>query len=189
MQSAIIFLWFGLSLADAGKGELYPFRTASGKNGFIDENGRIVIEAKFDNVRGFFDGLAKVKTDAGWSFIDRTGKTILEEPADWFCGFFSEGFCCFRRRSMSRELWGFCDRTGAVVIEPRFAEVSAFYEGLAAVKLHNNWGYVDKTGAREHSQIVSEKGACGTVFLWHNSDSRMHAIGRRSYGPQVDCHA
>ena len=46
---------------------------------------------------------------------------------------------------------GFIDRTGRVVIEPRFRETSGFSEGLAAVKIIGSdgeyaWGYIDRTG-------------------------------------------
>ena len=38
------------------------------------------------------------------------------------------------------------NREGKVVIEPRYDDAEPFYEGLAAVKLGEKWGYVDQRG-------------------------------------------
>lgn len=44
--------------------------------------------------------------------------------------------------------WGFIDKTGKVVIEPRFAQLENFSEGLAAARIERagKWGYIDRTG-------------------------------------------
>jgi hypothetical protein len=41
---------------------------------------------------------------------------------------------------------GFIDMKGKMQIPPYFDEVGEFYEGLAPVKLGDNWGYIDKKG-------------------------------------------
>jgi hypothetical protein len=46
-----------------------------------------------------------------------------------------------------QEDWhGFIDRTGKLVIPPRFEDAQSFSQGLAGVKLNGKWGYIDKTG-------------------------------------------
>ena len=42
--------------------------------------------------------------------------------------------------------FGFIDRRGEVVVEPRFDHAEDFSEGLAAVAVSGKWGYIDKTG-------------------------------------------
>jgi hypothetical protein len=42
---------------------------------------------------------------------------------------------------------GFIDKTGKVMIEPRFEQAEDFSEGLAAVKIGDWWGYIDTKGA------------------------------------------
>jgi hypothetical protein len=42
--------------------------------------------------------------------------------------------------------WGYIDKTGKLVIEPRFKEASVFSDGLARVVLTDNFGYIDCTG-------------------------------------------
>ncbi len=42
--------------------------------------------------------------------------------------------------------WGYIDKTGKVVIEPRFTDVSLFSGGVARVKTDKGYGLIDKTG-------------------------------------------
>ena len=41
---------------------------------------------------------------------------------------------------------GFIDKTGKMVIKPRFTVAGPFSEGLAAFSLGNGEGFIDKTG-------------------------------------------
>ncbi len=41
---------------------------------------------------------------------------------------------------------GFLDFQGNIVIQPQFEEVNDFEEDMAAVKVGDKWGFVDKTG-------------------------------------------
>lgn len=58
--------------------ELAPVRfRKNGKKGFIDNKGKIVIEPKYDLVvTPFRDGLALVKSNGQYIYIDKTGKVI-----------------------------------------------------------------------------------------------------------------
>lgn len=43
--------------------------------------------------------------------------------------------------------WGFLDRTGKIIIEPRFdAAVGSFSEGLASVLVDGKYGFLNNTG-------------------------------------------
>jgi hypothetical protein len=42
--------------------------------------------------------------------------------------------------------WGYIDRKGEWVINPRFDRASGFSQGLASVGMGKRWGYIDKTG-------------------------------------------
>jgi hypothetical protein len=41
---------------------------------------------------------------------------------------------------------GCIDKTGKVIVEPKFEEVEAFSEGLAFVEIEGKRGFIDKTG-------------------------------------------
>jgi uncharacterized protein YkuJ len=64
------------------------------KSGFIDKNGKVVIELQFDNAGNFSEGLAEVKKDDKYGFIDKSGKVVIEPQFD-NAGNFSEGFASF----------------------------------------------------------------------------------------------
>ena len=44
------------------------------------------------------------------------------------------------------ELYGFIDKEGNWIVEPRFESAYSFSEGMAAVRLDDNWGYIDSNG-------------------------------------------
>jgi WG containing repeat len=66
---------------------------------------------------------------------------------------FSEGLApAAIRTPENRMFWGYIDKTGKWVIQPRFADAWAFSYGLAPVQAHSEvegsdkYGYIDKTG-------------------------------------------
>ena len=59
----------------------------SKKYGYKDENGNIVIPAKYDDALDFSDGLALVKIKGKYGFIDKTDKLVIPAKYDdawWF---------------------------------------------------------------------------------------------------------
>jgi hypothetical protein len=42
--------------------------------------------------------------------------------------------------------WGYTDREGGLVIDPRFDQASPFSERIAPVQVGHRWGYVDHEG-------------------------------------------
>ncbi len=49
----------------------------SGKWGYIDKTGTVVIKPQFDYAYNFYEGLARVKIGKRSGFIDRTGKFVV----------------------------------------------------------------------------------------------------------------
>lgn len=62
----------------------------TGKWGYIDRTGRIVINPQFEEAGDFSEGLARVKTGGKWGYIDRTGR-FLVNPQFEEAGDFSQG--------------------------------------------------------------------------------------------------
>lgn len=131
-----------------GDGELYGYRTAAGK---------VVIPPKYALAMPFVDAVAAVAADAGWVFIDRTGKElasafVFDNVADEFV----DG----RARIIDGEKHGFIASTGEIVVPPAWSFVEPFSGGFAAVcegctreehgehymMTGGKWGYVDRTG-------------------------------------------
>ncbi|HBK2048805.1 TPA: WG repeat-containing protein [Campylobacter coli] len=48
----------------------------------MDKNGEFAIKPKFDDIWDFSEGLAKVKLNGRWGFIDRSGKFVIEPKFD-----------------------------------------------------------------------------------------------------------
>ena len=47
----------------------------------------------------------------------------------------------------TKDKWGFIDKTGAWIVEPKFDDAESFIDGAAVVNIAGKWGYIDKTGA------------------------------------------
>lgn len=56
---------------------------------------------------------------------------------------FSEGLVAVRVNGKV----GFMDKSGNIVIEPKYDDVFPFSEGRAPVELKGKWGYIDKKGS------------------------------------------
>jgi len=52
------------------------YQSSSGKSGFMDQTGRVVIEAVYDRALNFQDGLALVKLDDQVKYIDHAGRVV-----------------------------------------------------------------------------------------------------------------
>jgi hypothetical protein len=97
---------------------------------FIDKNGDIVINPQFEDIGGFGNALAPVKSDGKWGFIDKDAYSYFDKLA----AVKFEG------------KWGYVDKEGKYVINPQFDEAGNFEDGLAAVRVGERWGYIDPKG-------------------------------------------
>jgi hypothetical protein len=58
--------------------DAYTAVKIDGKWGFVDKNGKVVIEPQYDDARSFSNGYAAVKTGGKWGFIDAEGSIVIE---------------------------------------------------------------------------------------------------------------
>jgi hypothetical protein len=128
----------------------------SGKAGYIDVTGRIVIEPTLpagDNFFGeFHEGLLAVKDQSGFRYIDRSGNIVLTSDA-WLAFDFSSGLAPASRYAGfpadKFPKWGFIDRKGNFAIPAQYFWADPFSEGLARVSVAAevcSTGYVDAGG-------------------------------------------
>ena len=104
-------------------------RILGGKNGYIDKTGTVVIPCKFDQAYTFHEGLARVRQNGKYVFIDKTGTEVFtiedgSDPDD-----FSDGLSRVNRDGKT----GFIDKTGRVAIPCKFDGAHAFSEGMAVI--------------------------------------------------------
>lgn len=105
--------------------------TVNGKDGFIDRDGKIVIDPVFEKAYPFTDGLAAVQKQGAWGFIDTQGRVVIV-PQFVSVGHFSEGLAIFEGKQCPNKK-GYIDKHGKVVIEPRFDAAADFRNGVAKV--------------------------------------------------------
>jgi hypothetical protein len=135
--------------------------------GYIDRSGEVVIPPRFDRAGPFSEGLAAVvlsaaspAKEARCGYIGHDGELFFTLPGRG-CQSFSGGRAAVRlwedvgEEDLPRERWGYVDRAGTMVIEPRFvpgfvgrteAADWRFSEGLACVLLGDRAGFIDRSG-------------------------------------------
>jgi hypothetical protein len=118
-----------------------------GKYGFIDKEGKMKINAQFDGVTNFNEGVAlvgkinKEEKDVLLGFINKKGELVINyQFKDAF--FFQEGLA----QVGDGKKYGFIDKTGKYVINPQFDHVNYFKNSLASIQQGNMAGYIDKEG-------------------------------------------
>jgi hypothetical protein len=110
--------------------------------GFINKDGQFKVSADYEAATGFFsEGLAAVKKDGQWGFVDQAGAVRVQFKYDAAADF-SEGLAAVR----TGELWGYMTKTGALAIEPCFDQADPFKDGLARVVIEDEVRYIDKKG-------------------------------------------
>ncbi len=136
---------------------LAAVQTRSGKWGYINTQARMVIPAKFELVQEqFCDGIAFVRVDGLYGYIDTTGKFLIP-PTFFDAGTFHEGLAAAAVSASSDEKnkilqangdlhCGFIDRFGHQAIAPKFTGARNFSEGLCAVQSGTKWGFINDRG-------------------------------------------
>lgn len=102
----------------------------------------------YDAALDFSEGLAAVRLDGKWGFIDKTGEIVI--PFQYYMvDSFSEGLAV---ATMDPDgLVGYIDKTGTEVIPYIYKGANPFIEGVAAVQTEDDSGpnifFIDQTGA------------------------------------------
>lgn len=121
--------------------KLYPV-LLDGEWGYINSDGRIIIEPEFQWAGPFRDGRAHVYNSWRHGFIDEHGEWLVE-PRFQDARNFSEGLAAVELDGR----WGYIDRSGAFAINPQFREPGDFSEGRAFVRdASYDWNYIDTNG-------------------------------------------
>ena len=81
---------------------------------------------------------------AGYTYIDRLGRVVIDAGAYRSAGSFSDGLAPVCTPGGA---WGYIDAAGRLLIEPQFYSTLGFSDGLAAVcSPGGEWGFIDKSG-------------------------------------------
>ncbi len=123
------------------------------KGGFINYSGEVVIKNTFSPYIGltlerpeFSEGLCLVTKNKKYVFIDKKGEIKIDKNWSIFktrVRNFKCGRAFFRDEN---NLWGIIDRTGKIIISPKYINVQDFSENLAAVVKNELYGFIDING-------------------------------------------
>ncbi|MBX2975526.1 MAG: WG repeat-containing protein [Ignavibacteriaceae bacterium] len=125
--------------------------------GYIDKTGKVVIPFQYYTAMPFYDDVTTTYSPASadgssqirWSIINKDGKVLVESFPNHHSNetYFVEGLA----RNQIQFNYGYVDKSGKNVIEPKFVEVRDFSDGMAAVKGETptgeyKWGFINKDG-------------------------------------------
>jgi hypothetical protein len=161
------------------------------KYGYVDEQVKMIIFPQFEDAGDFSEGLAPVKRDGKWGYVDHQGRVVIapqfssadsfheglalvgipKEPPSQAGESLDERFLLSICSFTQDEIFGFINKTGALVIAPQFDRAWEFSDGRARVLVVDKkllesdnprqackWGYLDQTGKIAVEPQFSEAG-------------------------------
>jgi len=121
---------------------LAAVRVEDGTWGFLDTEGKWVIEPRFFGAGLFSEGLAPIRIGLRWGYVDRNGDVVIEAHFHNVKKF-ALGLAPVK---VPDQGWGFINAEGEVVLEPVYQGAEPFVHGLASVQVGSRWGYIDPQG-------------------------------------------
>ncbi len=116
----------------------------NGKWGFINQEGKMIIEPQYEDVKSFYINLAAVKLNGKWGFINKKGEKVIDFKYDDAFSFTPLSSIENTAAVKLGKKWGFIDEEGKTKINFKYDEAYPFLEGRALVKKSNKWYAIDK---------------------------------------------
>ena len=168
-----------------------------GQIGYINKQGKMLIQPQFEEGKGFKNGKALVWTERGgpWAFIDTQGKIIVSFDKSYsFPGhgpdFIDDRAVFYQRVGMGNQ-YGFLNENGEQVIPLSYQDARPFSEGLAAVQIDttatdawkDSWSFIDREGNiamdRRFYGVSQFKDGLASVDIYTSEGSREEYINTR----------
>ena len=134
------------------------------------ENGRWVIEPKYDDVGEFSNNMAAVCMAGKWGYVNRDGVQVIPYKFEYAGEFTSH----LAPVSMMGK-FGYVDKRGNVEIPYKFDGARPFHEGYAAVCIAGKWGFIDVDGNQtipfKFAQVTDFSEGLAGVFSKRNVKS------------------
>lgn len=162
------------------------------KWGYIDETGHYIINAQYKNATIFSEDLAwVVSEDESPNAINKEGKIIFSLQSAEEVRIFKGGFAAYRIMGKDgKNMWGFVNRNGAVIINPQFEKVGYFEDGLCPVSNGSDkWGYIDESGKIVINYQFSSAGiftAGSAIVSLNKKFGAIDKTGKYLINPQFD---
>jgi hypothetical protein len=119
-----------------------------------------VVERRIEQGRAFVDGLAPVKIEGKWGYLNTKGEVVIQ-PAFDEATLFSEGIA----RINLNDKYGYIDTRGRYLVRPEVVYGTGFRDGRAAIYNGQSWGYIDRAvDAQGHWALQLREGLAGFPF-------------------------
>lgn len=117
--------------------------------GYIDRDGKVVIEPQFGETQPFSDGLAAVKAhgrEGKWGYIDKTGASVITQQFSTRPGSFCDGLAVVSPEKAIGGRKGYINKTGELVIPAKFLQAHDFSCSVARVEAPTGSALIDTSG-------------------------------------------
>lgn len=150
----IVFILQAIIVLCQNTPSLIPYRKWQ-KWGYCTPDKKIVVDCIYDAAEPLYCGMARVKKDGQYGFIDSLGNEVIPCSYD-YASDFVDGMAIVRIRGR----YGFINTKDKVIITPLYYGARFLKDGMAAVKIENRWGVIDlatgKTLVACHYDLISK---------------------------------
>ena len=114
---------------------------------------KLVIPALFDEARDFTNGVAAVRVDQKWGYIDKSGR-LLVQPVYENADDLDETLAMITLNAKT----GYVNKAGQMIIEPHFSFGEPFVSNYARVGEKHMFGYIDRQGLVKWDPQIAAQG-------------------------------
>jgi hypothetical protein len=141
-QLAIVLLFTLMLIACNSNEEKTVIKNLTVPNEMITLMLQKKLEGKYDNVWDAAEGLAAVKKDDKWGFVDTSGTVVIpiqfDDPAT-----FKQGYTQVRKEGKA----GVIDKKGTVLVPFQYDYIGSYNDGVFSARDFNNkYGFIDSAG-------------------------------------------
>ena len=139
-------------LYNIGEG-IIAFYNSNDKYGLLDNKGNEILSATFDDVYVFSEGMAIVRKDDKYGYINKKGEYAIEPMKLEYATEFSDGVAWIKEPNGGN--WEVIDKTGTVILtlSSQQTAYSTFHNGLAMIWEDSQLKYINKKG--------------DVIYTWH----------------------
>ena len=119
---------------------------AGGKWGFIDRNGKWLLEPRYEAALDYEQGISRVKVEGKWGAVNSSYEYAVKPEFDFIEYLYYQDGKTLLTVGLNQDGIGFIDEKGELVILPQFSEAGEFHEGLVRIRENGLWGYADLNG-------------------------------------------
>jgi len=150
------------------------------KWGFIDRTSKRIVRPRFALAREFHEGRAWVWDEGAWSYVDVSGNVVIHSPCPlipcqvagqggservWRKACSDTGYVEVKAAT-GRSIWLKEDAELGFVGAPECREARDFSEGLAAVQINGQFGFIDRTGTLAVPAMFTDVGDFSEGVAW-----------------------